>query len=80
MTGSRDQGVSSQVDNVPKTKHSVHWFRKGLRLHDNPSLRDCLADACTFRCVFFIDPWLAGSKSVGVNKWKYNISLLFFIS
>lgn len=52
-------------------KHIVHWFRKGLRLHDNPSLREGLTDAVTFRCVFIIDPWFASSSNVGINKWRY---------
>lgn len=51
-------------------KHTVHWFRKGLRLHDNPSLRESLNGATTFRCVFLVDPWFAGT-SVGINKWRY---------
>nr|WJN01328.1 cryptochrome 2 [Pachycrepoideus vindemmiae] len=33
----RSDGVAVQGDGK---KHTVHWFRKGLRLHDNPSLRD----------------------------------------
>lgn len=52
-------------------KHTVHWFRKGLRLHDNPALREGLTDAKTFRCVFIIDPWFASSSNVGINKWRY---------
>lgn len=52
-------------------KHTVHWFRKGLRLHDNPALREGLNGAKTFRCVFVIDPWFAGSSNVGINKWRF---------
>lgn len=52
-------------------KHTVHWFRKGLRLHDNPSLTDGLAGASTFRCVFVLDPWFAGSTNVSINKWRF---------
>jgi len=51
-------------------KHTVHWFRKGLRLHDNPSLSEGLAGASTFRCVFVLDPWFAGSTNIGINKWR----------
>lgn len=51
-------------------RHTVHWFRKGLRLHDNPALREGLIGATTFRCVFVIDPWFAGSSNVGINKWR----------
>ena len=53
-----------------RPKHSVHWFRKGLRLHDNPSLRDGLRGATTLRCIFILDPWFAGSSNVGINKWR----------
>lgn len=52
-------------------KHVVHWFRKGLRLHDNPSLLRGLEGATTLRCVFVIDPWFAGSSNVGINKWRW---------
>ncbi|XP_066156680.1 cryptochrome-1 isoform X1 [Euwallacea fornicatus] len=57
-------------------KHTVHWFRKGLRLHDNPSLREGLKGASTFRCVFVLDPWFAGSSNVGINKWRFLLQCL----
>ncbi|CAG5018070.1 unnamed protein product [Parnassius apollo] len=57
-------------------KHIVHWFRKGLRLHDNPALREGLTDAVTFRCVFIIDPWYASSSNVGINKWRFLLQCL----
>lgn len=58
------------MDSKVKIKHTVHWFRKGLRLHDNPSLREGLVDAKTFRCIFILDPWFAGESNVGINKWR----------
>ncbi|XP_045542558.1 cryptochrome-1 [Papilio machaon] len=62
----------------PRTasKHTVHWFRKGLRLHDNPALREGLVDAITFRCVFIIDPWFASCSNVGINKWRFLLECL----
>ena len=66
-TDTTSDGVAVQGDGK---KHTVHWFRKGLRLHDNPSLRDGLAGASTFRCVFVLDPWFAGSTNVSINKWR----------
>ncbi|CAD7092137.1 unnamed protein product [Hermetia illucens] len=57
-------------------RHTVHWFRKGLRLHDNPALREGLIGATTFRCVFVIDPWFAGSSNVGINKWRFLLQCL----
>uniref|UniRef100_A0A672HWJ8 Cryptochrome-1-like n=1 Tax=Salarias fasciatus TaxID=181472 RepID=A0A672HWJ8_SALFA len=50
--------------------NSIHWFRKGLRLHDNPALREAVRGAGTVRCVYFLDPWFAGSSNVGVNRWR----------
>jgi hypothetical protein len=52
-------------------KHTVHWFRRGLRLHDNPSLREGVRNSTTYRCIFILDPWFAGSSNVGINKWRY---------
>lgn len=51
-------------------KHTIHWFRKGLRLHDNPSLGEGLNGAITYRCIFIIDTWFAGCSNAGVNKWR----------
>lgn len=61
---------------APRRKHIVHWFRKGLRLHDNPALIEGLVDAATFRCVFIIDPWFASSSNVGINKWRFLLQCL----
>uniref|UniRef100_A0A2M4CYL9 Putative deoxyribodipyrimidine photolyase/cryptochrome n=1 Tax=Anopheles darlingi TaxID=43151 RepID=A0A2M4CYL9_ANODA len=59
-----------------RDKHTVHWFRKGLRLHDNPALREGVRGATSFRCVFVIDPWFAGSSNVGINKWRFLLQCL----
>jgi len=63
----------------PREKHTVHWFRKGLRIHDNPSLRDGIRHSSTFRCIFIIDPWFAGSSNVGINKWRLVLGFLWYI-
>ncbi|KOB73084.1 Cryptochrome 2, partial [Operophtera brumata] len=49
---------------------------KGLRLHDNPSLREGLDNAATFRCVFLIDPWFASFSNVGIHKWRFLLQCL----
>ncbi|KAB7496070.1 Cryptochrome-1 [Armadillidium nasatum] len=59
-----------------KPKHVVHWFRKGLRIHDNPSLRLGLKNSTTFRCIFILDPWFAGSSNVGINRWRFLLQSL----
>ncbi|MGH0150499.1 UNVERIFIED_CONTAM: hypothetical protein FKN15_017807 [Acipenser sinensis] len=57
--------------------NSVHWFRKGLRLHDNPALQRALEGANTVRCVYFLDPWFAaGTTDVGINKWRFLLESL----
>ncbi|XP_076385171.1 (6-4)-photolyase isoform X5 [Megachile rotundata] len=77
MTGSRNSEIDPEVRvHGDGGKHTVHWFRKGLRLHDNPSLREGLAGASTFRCVFVLDPWFAGSTNVGINKWRFLLQCL----
>lgn len=49
---------------------SVHWFRKGLRLHDNPALLAAVRGARCVRCIYILDPWFAASSSVGINRWR----------
>ncbi|XP_074501301.1 cryptochrome-1-like [Sebastes fasciatus] len=56
--------------------NSIHWFRKGLRLHDNPALLQAVRGAGTVRCVYFLDPWFAGSSNVGVNRWRFLLQCL----
>ncbi|XP_077318083.1 cryptochrome-2 isoform X2 [Lithobates pipiens] len=57
---------------------SVHWFRKGLRLHDNPALLAALRGARCVRCVYILDPWFAASSSSsgGVNRWRFLLQSL----
>ena len=44
-------------------KHSLVWFRKGLRLHDNPALIEACKDAeAVFPC-FILDPYFLNSGS-----------------
>lgn len=57
-------------------KHILHWFRKGLRLHDNPALKEALKGADTYRCVYILDPWFAGSTQVGIAKWRFLLQCL----
>jgi len=61
--------------------NSVHWFRKGLRLHDNPSLQEALTGADSVCCVYILDPWFAGSANVGlgINRWRSVLSLLLLL-
>lgn len=56
-------------------KAAIHWFRKGLRLHDNPAL----VEACkrsTVYPVFCIDPYFAKPHIVGVNRYSFLLESL----
>lgn len=58
------------------THHSVHWFRKGLRLHDNPALLAALQDCKEFYPIFILDPWFPKNMHISVNRWRFLIESL----
>ena len=55
--------------------HSLLWFRKGLRLHDNPSLLRAV-EAERFYAVFCLDPWFIRPEAVGVNRLSFLLDSL----
>ncbi|XP_074833267.1 cryptochrome-1-like isoform X2 [Carettochelys insculpta] len=58
-------------------KHcSIHWFRKGLRLHDNPALLAALADCHQLYPIFILDPWFPKNMRVSVNRWRFLVESL----
>ena len=54
----------------------MHWFRKDLRLHDNPSLCEALVNCRTFHAVYIIDPVSARAANVSANRWKFLLDCL----
>ena len=50
---------------------SIHWFRHGLRLHDNPALLESLKNSGDFYPVFIFDGEVAGlySEVLYNNAW-----------
>ena len=53
------------------------WFRKGLRLHDNPTLAAAIASGCTHLYpVFCLDPWFVASGKVGANRLHFLLQSL----
>lgn len=54
----------------------IHWFRKGLRLHDNPALMSALKDCKKLYPVFVLDPQLHNSSRYGINRWRFLIGCL----
>lgn len=54
----------------------IHWFRKGLRLHDNPALMAALRDCKELYPVFILDPYLHNNTRMGINCWRFLIGAL----
>ncbi|XP_049655888.1 cryptochrome-1-like isoform X4 [Accipiter gentilis] len=55
-------------------QHSaIHWFRKGLRLHDNPALLAAAADCHRLHPLFILDP---SSSRAGTNAWRFLLDAL----
>ena len=54
----------------------MHWFRKDLRLHDNPSLCEALTNCRTFHAVYILDPVSARAAKVSANRWKFLVDCL----
>jgi len=50
---------------------AIHWFRKGLRLHDNPALLEAISSQLVLRPVFILDPEFIKSTKVGPNRWRF---------
>lgn len=54
---------------------AIHWFRKGLRIHDNPALINAVDQAreCNLflRPLFILDPLIIKWLKVGPNRWRF---------
>uniref|UniRef100_A0A671P8C8 Photolyase/cryptochrome alpha/beta domain-containing protein n=1 Tax=Sinocyclocheilus anshuiensis TaxID=1608454 RepID=A0A671P8C8_9TELE len=56
--------------------NSIHWFRKGLRLHDNPTLLAALEDCRHIYPLFLLDPWYPNNTRIANNRWRFLIEAL----
>lgn len=54
-----------------KKLNVIHWFRKGLRLHDNPALTYALKNAKRVYPLFIFDPNIPKFMQIGANRWKF---------
>lgn len=61
---------------LKKPINSLHWFRKDLRLHDNPALREAVFNCDTFRVVYIFDTKNVESSSIGLNLWRFLLQCL----
>lgn len=55
---------------------AIHWFRKGLRLHDNPALVEACSKSLQVYPVFVLDPFFANPDYVGVNRYSFLLQSL----
>jgi cryptochrome len=59
---------------------AVHWFRKGLRVHDNPALLAAAQAAAAAHAplypVFVLDPWFLHPSRVGTNRVQFLLQSL----
>lgn len=53
----------------------IHWFRKGLRLHDNPALLAALQGCRELYPLFILDPQLHDGRA-GANRCRFLIGAL----
>ena len=58
---------------IKMTGSVIHWFRKGLRLHDNPALLAAVERAAKegllVSPLFILDPWFVKKARVGPNRF-----------
>jgi deoxyribodipyrimidine photolyase len=47
---------------------SVHWYRKGLRLHDNEALNIAIKRNKKILPLVILDPWFVNKNKVGDNR------------
>jgi deoxyribodipyrimidine photolyase len=60
--------------------NTIHWFRKGLRLHDNPALLEACETALRgpgrVYPLFIIDPAFCSPETIGVNRYSFLLESL----
>ena len=80
----RRQKSSATLMDDTETTTSIVWFRKGLRVHDNPALSDALKEAKNGRKderkkvlpLFIMDPLFCNAQKVGANRMNFLLQSL----
>lgn len=56
---------------------SIIWFRKGLRVHDNPALLEAIkGEVEALYAIFVLDPEYVNQKRVGINRFAFLLEAL----
>lgn len=75
VSGSTPNSNGVSVPTMPPTPVSLHWFRKGLRLHDNRALLEACDEAEALYPLFIMDPDPASPESRAGNlRYGYYLS------
>lgn len=61
---------------MDKQKTVIHWFRKGLRIHDNPALIAAIEAVQAnknhvLRPIYILEPDWTDSWRMNANKWRF---------
>lgn len=61
-----------------KEKHSkaIHWFRKNLRLHDNPALCEALNGSSEVLGLYVLPPCIPADGKLSANQWNFLMECL----
>ncbi|KAL3882520.1 hypothetical protein ACJMK2_028856 [Sinanodonta woodiana] len=55
---------------------AIHWYRHGLRIHDNPSLHAAISGSAELYPVFIFDGDVAGTNTAGFNRMRFLLECL----
>ena len=73
---SASSSAASLTQQPSNATNTIYWFRKSLRLHDNPCLVYALENSQKVYPVFILDPWFVRNARVGANRWRFLVQSL----
>lgn len=76
MTNLYQELVTTVSQAAGPGQNAIHWFRKDLRLHDNPALLEALSECRVFYGLYIFDPASAREAPVSANKWQFLLESL----
>ena len=65
----------SEVMDDTKPNTALHWFRKNLRLHDNPALCEAIKGSGCLFTVYILPPVIPDTN-ISANRWNFLIECL----
>lgn len=58
-----------------KPRKALHWFRKNLRLHDNPALCEAVKGSDDLFALYILPPFIP-DPNISANRWNFLIECL----